>query len=191
MTSFALAAVALFLSAAPAPSAKVTANFPVPPKVEEQKFPFVSDATGGVELTLTRQSLTSEDGTFILVSLPLLPLAQAAPVKSAKPEEQEPMVANAIVELQKQVSERLVRSVSGKITGRKRVTLSVGKGTSLTGPTFDEGDQPNGSFIAHVVTSETPALYVVLAATRDDKVSKDKANEFVKSIAVPPTSGKR
>ncbi|MBX7113273.1 MAG: hypothetical protein K1X64_02980 [Myxococcaceae bacterium] len=191
MTSFALAAVALFLGASPAPSVKVTANFSVAPKVEEQKFPFVSDATGGVELTLTRQSVTSEDGTFLLVSLSLLPLAQAPAVKNLKPEEQEPIVASAILELQKQLSERVVRSVSGKIADRKPVTLPVGKGTALSGPTLDEGDQPNGSFIAHVVTSETPALYVVLAATRDDKASKDKANDFVKSMTVPPASGKR
>jgi|CXWL01.1.fsa_nt_gi hypothetical protein len=195
MTSALAIAVLLLVGAGPVAGAKVTCTFPVSPKIEEQKFPFVSDQLGGVELDLIRQTAATDDGTFLLVSVQLGPLLQSAGVKAAKPEDQEALLTGAFVEIQKQVSERLVRSVSGKIVDRKPIQFGAGRaardGTALSGPTLDEGGQPSGAFIAYVVATEAPALHVALAATRNDKLSQAKANEFVKSLTLPPAAGKR
>lgn len=195
MTSAIGLAVLLLVGAGPAAGSKATCTFPVSPKVEEQKFPFVSDPLGGIELDLTRQTAVTEDGTFLLVSLQLGPLVQSLALKAAKPEEQEAILTSAFAELQRQVSERLVRSVSGKIVDRKPVVFGTGRaareGSALSGPTLDEGGQPSGVFISHVVLTDAPALHMALAATRNDKLSQAKANEFVKSLSLPVPAAKR
>lgn len=204
MISAAAFAVVSILSAAPGVKAEaraekantpsytsgvVTASFPIIPLVERQKMPFQSGDLAPVDLDLTRQSATTEDIFYLQISINLSPLTQPGTLKNVKPEDQQAEQQAAYAELLKTVSERAARSVNGKVVDRKPLQLPFGRGVALSGPVFEDG-VPNSdfSFLVHAVLTEAPELQIVVATSRNDKNSHDKAVDFVRSLSFAPST---
>ena len=119
--------LALLLNAAPGAKAEpraeraapayvtgiVSVNFIQPPLVEKQKMPFQSGDLLPVELDLVRQTVVTEDATYVHVAVSLAPMMQPSVLKNVRPDEQETALAKAYNELLNMLAERAARSMNG------------------------------------------------------------------------------
>lgn len=169
--------LAVYLSAAPGAKAEprverssaayvtgiVSVNFPQPPLIERQKMPFQSGDLAPVELDLTRQTVVTEEATYVHLSVSLAPIMQPSVLKNVRPDEQATAVAAAANELLNLLAERAARSMNGKVSERKPLQLAFGKGSSLAGSTFEDGvPRPNGNFMVNAVLTDAPEIHLSL-----------------------------
>jgi hypothetical protein len=200
MTIAAAVTLAVFLSAAPSPKAEaraerssaavtgiVSTNFSQPPLVEKQKMPFQSGELMPVELDLTRQTVVTEEATYVHLAVVLAPLMQPSVLKNLRPDEQAAALSAAYTELLNMLAERAARSMNGKVSERKSLQLSFGKGTALAGSTFEDGvPKPNGNFLVHAIVTDAPEIHIVFASSRNEGF----VTEYVRSLSFAPASAK-
>lgn len=193
--------LALLLNAAPGAKAEpraeraspayvtgiVSVNFIQPPLVEKQKMPFQSGDLLPVELDLVRQTVVTEDATYVHLAVSLAPMMQPSVLKNVRPDEQETALAKAYNELLNMLAERAARSMNGKVSERKPLQLAFGKGSTLAGSTYEDGvPRPNGSFMVNALLTDAPEVHVVFASSRNEAT----VTEFVRSISFAPASAK-
>ncbi|MBX7113272.1 MAG: hypothetical protein K1X64_02975 [Myxococcaceae bacterium] len=167
----------------------VTSSFPMIPLIENQKMPYQSGDMAPVDLDLTRQSATTDDGFYLQISVPMAAMSQPAVMKNVKAEDQAAALQTAYSELLKMLSERAARSVNGKITERKALNLPFGRGVALSGPMFEDGvPSAIGQFLVHAVITDAPEIQVILGTSRNDKLSQDKMQDFVRSLNFSPST---
>lgn len=104
------------------------------PVIEREKLSSAELTELQLELESTTQTARSEDGIFVLASLPLAGIADIPTLKDTSAKARATIIGAWASAVMNSTAEGLVQSLGGKIIERKAIQFGRAQGGSLAGP---------------------------------------------------------